>query len=66
MSNAPTSAHRKRELKKLATYLGVRTSHRFRRKDRMTVSEANWRVRMFVFAAILAIIGIWSLCREFF
>lgn len=65
MTTARTAANRKKEMKKLATYLGVRTAHRFQRGNRMTASEAQWRVRLFVFACIIGLIGLWSIWREF-
>lgn len=60
------SANPRKDLKKLATYLSARTDHRFRRKGKVSYSENQWRSRLYVFAVLLAAVGLWSLCREFF
>jgi hypothetical protein len=59
------SANRKKDLKKLATYLSARTDHRFRRKAKTTHNELQWRSRLYVLAVLLAAVGAWSLWREF-
>jgi hypothetical protein len=55
-----------RDQRKLATYLGVRTAHRFRRKGRLTTTQAHWRMRLFVVAGLVGVVCLWSVWRELF
>ena len=65
MDSART-AKKGRDQRKLATYLGAGTAHRFGRKGRITVSQAHWRIRLFVAGALLLLLCVWSVWREFF
>ena len=60
------TSRRGKDRRKLATYLGAGTAHRFGRKGRITVTQAHWRIRLFVAGALLLLVCAWSVWHEFF